>query len=83
MEVGEREVGRKGGREGEVAGEAPRKNIHRIPHPNPERGGGGRAEGPRTVQAQTKREIFIDNLWVRIHLIIEMIQVDRPCSMRV
>ena len=27
------------------------------------------------------REFFIDNLMVRIHLIIEMILVDRPCAM--
>ena len=27
------------------------------------------------------REFFIDNLLVRIHLIIEMILVDRPCAM--
>ena len=26
-------------------------------------------------------EFFIDNLLVRIHLIIEMILVDRPCAM--
>ena len=30
-----------------------------------------------------KREFFIDNLLVRIHLIIEMILVDRPCAMGV
>jgi len=30
-----------------------------------------------------ERELFIDNLLVRIHLIIEMISVDRPCSMKV
>jgi hypothetical protein len=28
-------------------------------------------------------ELFIDNLLVRIHLIIEMILVDRPCAMEV
>ena len=28
-----------------------------------------------------EREFFIDNLLVRIHLIIEMILVDRPCAM--
>ena len=33
--------------------------------------------------AHTEREIFIDNLLVRIHLIIEMILVDRPCAMGV
>ena len=27
-----------------------------------------------------EREIFIDNLLVRVHLIIEMILVDRPCA---
>ena len=30
-----------------------------------------------------EREFFIDNLLVRIHLIIEMIIVDRPCAMGV
>ena len=30
-----------------------------------------------------EREFFIDNLLVRIHLIIEMILVDRPCAMGV
>ena len=28
----------------------------------------------------TEREIFIDDLLVRVHLIIEMILVDRPCA---
>ena len=28
-----------------------------------------------------EREFFIDNLLVRIHVIIEMILVDRPCAM--
>ena len=32
---------------------------------------------------QREREFFIDNLLVRIHLIIEMILVDRPCAMGV
>ena len=31
----------------------------------------------------TEREFFIDNLMVRIHLIIVMILVDRPCAMGV
>ena len=30
-----------------------------------------------------EREFFIDNLLVRIHFIIEMILVDRPCAMGV
>ena len=30
-----------------------------------------------------KREFSIDNLLVRIHLIIEMILVDRPCAVGV
>ena len=33
--------------------------------------------------ADEEREFFVDNLLVRIHLIIEMILVDRPCAMRV
>jgi len=32
---------------------------------------------------QREREFFIDNLLVRIHLIIEMVLVDRPCAMGV
>ena len=36
---------------------------------------------PRTRLPE--REFFIDNLLVRIHLIIEMILVDRPCAMAV
>ena len=28
-----------------------------------------------------KREFFVDNLLVQIHLIIEIILVDRPCAM--
>ena len=28
-----------------------------------------------------EREFFIDNLLVRIHLIIKMVLVDRPCAM--
>jgi len=35
------------------------------------------------VHAAAEREFFIDNLLVRIHLIIEMILVDRPCTMGV
>ena len=30
-----------------------------------------------------QREFFIDNLLVRIHLIIEMVLVDWPCAMGV
>ena len=30
-----------------------------------------------------EREFFIDNLLVRIHLIIVMVLVDRPCAMGV
>ena len=30
-----------------------------------------------------EKELFIDNLLVRVHLIIEMIAVDRPCAMGV
>ena len=38
--------------------------------------------GSRDVQ-ERDREFFIDNLLVRIHLIIEMILVDRPRAMGV
>ena len=31
--------------------------------------------------APREREFFIDNLLVRVHLIIEMILVDQPCAM--
>ena len=30
-----------------------------------------------------EREFFIDNLLVRIHFIVEIILVDRPCAMGV
>jgi len=30
-----------------------------------------------------EREFFIDNLLVQIHLIVEMILLDRPCAMGV
>ena len=32
---------------------------------------------------RSKRDFFDDNLLVQIHLIIEMILVDRPCAMAV
>jgi len=35
------------------------------------------------VTCRREREIFIDNLLVQIHLIIQMILVDRPCAMGV
>ena len=35
------------------------------------------------VVVPAEREFFIDNLLVRIHLMIEMILVDRPCAMGV
>jgi len=39
--------------------------------------------GPDADAEHGERECFIDNLLVRIHLIIEMIVVDRPCAMGV
>jgi len=33
--------------------------------------------------SKEQREFFIDNLLVRIHLIMEMVLVDRPCAMGV
>ena len=36
-----------------------------------------------TVHAHPEREIFIDNLLVRVNWIIEMIVVERPCAMGV
>jgi len=36
---------------------------------------------PARASVMSEREIVIDNLLVRIHLIIEMILVDRPCAM--
>ena len=39
--------------------------------------------GDTTTRPCREREFFMDNLLVRIHLIIEMILVDRPCAMRV
>jgi hypothetical protein len=32
---------------------------------------------------EREREIFIDNLLVRVHWIIEMIAVERPCAVGV
>ena len=40
----------------------------------------GWANGPNVYRV---REVFIDNLLVQIHLTIEMIVVDRPCTMEV
>ena len=34
-------------------------------------------------EAGAEREIFIDNLLVRVHWLIEMIVVERPCAMGV
>ena len=36
-----------------------------------------------SIPPQVEREFFIDNLLVRIHFIIEMILVGRPCAMRI
>ena len=33
------------------------------------------------IGGTTPERVFIDNLLVRIHLIIELILVDRPCAM--
>ena len=33
-------------------------------------------------RAHLQREFFIDNLLVRIHFIIELILVDRPCAIK-
>ena len=41
----------------------------------------GRA--PAMLPCRSERDFFVDNLLVRIHLIIEMIPVDRPCAMGV
>jgi len=40
---------------------------------------------PRTMTTRpwSEREFFIDNLLVRIHFVIRMISVDRPCAMAV
>ena len=40
-------------------------------------------DSPDRVLLQRKRELFIDNLLVQIHLLIEMNSVDRPCAMEV
>ena len=32
---------------------------------------------------RAEREFFIDNLMVRIHIIVQMILVDRPCTVEV
>jgi len=47
-------------------------------------GRGGRLwQPPRQRGTPVEREFFIDNLLGRIHLIIEMILVNRPCAMGV
>ena len=38
--------------------------------------------GAHQPSAPRERELFIENLLARIHLIIEMILVDRPCAQR-
>jgi len=43
----------------------------------------GRGTGNSRRMHDEEREFFIDNLLVRIHLIIEIILVDRPCAMGV
>ena len=48
-----------------------------------EEGAGGERGLRRQDQEGGEREFFIDNLLVRIHLIIEMILVDQPCAMEV
>ena len=35
------------------------------------------------VASRVEREFFIDNLLVRVHSIVEMILVDRPCAVGV
>jgi len=37
----------------------------------------------RCLRANPEREFFIGNLLVRIHLIMQMIVVDRPCAIGV
>jgi hypothetical protein len=39
------------------------------------------AETEPPTQVERERELFFDNLLVRIHFIIEMTLVDRPCVM--
>jgi len=45
--------------------------LERRPAPHPAAG------------SAPEREIFIDNLLVRVHLILEMVLVDRPCATKV
>ena len=42
-----------------------------------------RAPGRLCGNPYREKEFFIDNLLVRIHLIIEMVLVDRPCAIGV
>ena len=39
--------------------------------------------GAACVVVSLHREFFIDHLLVRIHFLVEMIVVDRPCAMEV
>ena len=52
--------------------------FNRFPNPFT-----GEASGIQRTVYPTEREFFMDNLLVRIHLIMEMILVDRPCAMGV
>jgi hypothetical protein len=39
------------------------------------------ARPPQLILSPPEREIFMDNLLVRVHWIIEMIVVEGPCAM--
>ena len=54
--------------------------AYEIPGQEP---GVWKVEDDWELYGPSQREIFIDNLMVRDHLIIEMILVDRPCAMGV
>jgi len=55
---------------------------HRVPQTPGARCWGDQSPPP-PLTTVVEREFFSDNLLARIHLIIEMILVDRPCAMGV
>ena len=60
-------------REGQSAA-ALHRHLLLVPH-------GTRVDPPAEGRALSEKELVLDNLLVRIHLIIEINFVDRPCAM--
>jgi hypothetical protein len=54
-------------------------HVDRIIHHDPRQRAGGSQLLEEAILRRAEREIFIDNLPVRVNLIIEMSLVDQPC----